>query len=189
MATTALEAAAVAITVLAVYLTARQVIWCWGLSMLSVSLYAAVFWQARLYAEVGLQILYFALSAYGWWAWMHGGGDGGELRVATTPTRRRWALTAVGAVCGLLLGAWLARFTAASFPYLDSQLASFSVVAQWLQTRKYLEAWIVWVVLDVAYVGMFAAKQLWPTAILYAAFLALAVNGLRQWRASMATAP
>lgn len=184
-----LESLAVVVTVAAVYLTARQIVWCWPLAMVSVTLYAVVFWQARLYAEVGLQGLYFILSAYGWWAWRHGAGQGGELAVSVTPPPRRLALALLGAACGLVLGATLARTTAASFPYLDSQLASFSVVAQWMQTRKLLEAWIVWIILDIAYVGMFAAKQLWPTAALYAGFLALAVLGLRQWHRSMVAAP
>ena len=64
-----LELLAVVVTLGAVYLTTRQKIWCWPLGMISVVLYASVFYQARLYADMGLQALYFALAIYGWWAW------------------------------------------------------------------------------------------------------------------------
>lgn len=181
-----MEMLAVAVTVVAVWLTARQVIWCWPLSMVSVALYAWVFYEARLYAEVGLQALYFVLCAYGWWAWRPGGAGHRELRVTVATARMRWLLPAVAALAGLALGATLARFTVASLPFVDSLLAAFSVLAQWMQTRKLLEAWLVWIAVDVAYVGMFLAKDLVPTACLYAAFLVLAGIGFRDWRRSMA---
>ena len=69
---------------------------------------------------------------------------------------------------------------------MDSALTTFSIAAQWMQTRKLLEAWLVWITVDVFYVGMFLYKGLYPTAGLYTVFLYLAVRGFIQWRASMA---
>ena len=66
--------------------------------MVSVTLYGFVFYDARLYADMGLQVLYFALASYGWWAWLHGGKDHGELAVSRTPAARaRTAATSVSA--------------------------------------------------------------------------------------------
>jgi nicotinamide mononucleotide transporter len=73
-----------------------------------------------------------------------------------------------------------------SLPYLDSGLASLSLVAQWMMTRKILENWILWIIADVVYVPMYIYKQLYPTAALYAVFLVLAVLGFVQWRRSYA---
>ena len=84
---TIFEWIAVVVTLLAVYLTARQVIWCWPTSLVSVVMSAVVFYQARLYADMGLQTVYFALALYGWWAWLHGGEDHGRLEVSRTPRR------------------------------------------------------------------------------------------------------
>lgn len=161
-------------------------IWCWPLALVSVTLYAVVFFQAKLYAETGLQAVYFVLAVYGWWAWLHGGEDHGKLRVATASARMRLVLLAIGAATGLTLGYTLGRFTDASLPFMDSTLASFSIVAQWMQTRKLLEAWLLWLAVDVFYVGMFAYKELYLTAGLYAVFLYLAGLGFVQWRRSMA---
>jgi nicotinamide mononucleotide transporter len=180
-----LELIAVVITLAAVYLTTRQVIWCWPLGMVSVTLYALVFFQAKLYADMGLQVLYFGLAIYGWWAWRRGGEDHGELGVSLTSGRMRAALAATGVVCGVVLGQTLNHFTDASLPFMDSILTSFSIVAQWMQTRKLLEAWLIWLAVDVFYVGMFLYKGLYPTAGLYAIFLYLAVLGFLGWRRSM----
>lgn len=180
-----LELVAVVVTLAAVYLTAKQVIWCWPTAMVSVILYAVVFFQAKLYADMGLQAVYFALACYGWWAWLHGGEDHGELKVSLTSWPIRIGLVLLGATAGILLGSTLHRFTDASLPFMDSTLTSFSIIGQWMQTRKLLEAWILWMVVDVFYVGMFIYKGLLLTAGLYAAFLYLAAMGFVGWRKSM----
>ena len=180
-----LEPAAVALTLAAVYLTTRQVIWCWPLGMVSVTLYAAVFFEARLYADMGLQGLYFALSAYGWWAWLQGGTERDRMAVTRTSQRQRVILVAAATLGGIALGQGLNRFTDASLPFVDSCLTSFSIAAQWMQTRKLLESWLVWLAVDLFYVGMFLYKGLYLTAGLYAVFIYLAVLGFVEWRRSM----
>ena len=180
-----LELIAVLVTLVAVYLTTRQNIWCWPLGMISVVLYGFVFFQTRLYADMGLQVLYFALAIYGWWAWLRGGEDHDELQVSLLSNRSRVVLVSIGALGGVFLGQTLSRFTDASLPFMDSALTSFSIVAQWMQTRKLLEAWLVWLAVDLFYVGMFLYKGLYLTSGLYAIFLYLAVLGFVEWRRSM----
>lgn len=180
-----IEVIAVLVTLAAVYLTTRQVIWCWPLGMVSVALYAWVFYDTKLYADMGLQALYFALAIYGWWAWSRGGDDQSELEVASTPGTTKLILFTIGAVGGVVLGQTLSRLTDASLPFIDSLLTSFSIVGQWMQTRKLLEAWLVWLAVDVFYVGMFLYKGLYPTAGLYAIFLYLAIIGFIRWKRSM----
>ncbi len=180
-----LELVAVILTLLAVILTVRQIIWCWPLGMISVALYAVVFYAVRLYADMGLQGLYFGLAAYGWWAWLHGGEDHDELEVSLTSSRTRLWLLLAATLGGILLGQTLTRLTEASLPFMDSMLTSFSIAAQWMQTRKLLESWLVWLAVDVCYVGMFLYKELYLTAGLYTVFLVLAAIGFAQWRRSL----
>lgn len=182
----ALEIIAVVVTLAAVYLTTRQIIWCWPLSLLSVTLYGLVFFEAKLYADMGLQGVYFVLSLYGWWAWLRGGPDHGTLAVSVASAKTRLAALAIGAAFGLTLGTLLERFTDASLPFMDSTLTSFSLVAQFMATRKLIDNWIVWIAVDVFYVGMFVYKELYLTAGLYAAFLILAASGFTRWKRSMA---
>ena len=185
-----LEIVAVAFGLLSVYLSTREIIWSWPTGIVNVLLFAVLFFETRLYADMGLQIVYFVLSVYGWYQWLHGGENRTELHVSRLKPRLVLPLLAIGAAGSLGLGAILRSTTNASLPFLDAALAVFSLVAQWMMTRKILENWILWIILDVVYVYMFVfLKQLYPTAFQYAVFLGLATFGHFQWRASWRTRP
>jgi nicotinamide mononucleotide transporter len=176
-----LEWVAVAFGVGSVLLAVRQNPWCWPLGIVSVALFALLFWHARLYANAGLQVVYVVLSAYGWWAWLRGGPEHGALRVSRAPRRGGALLLLLGAGVAVLLGGTLGRATDAELPFWDAGTTATSLVAQFMLARKWLENWVLWIAVDVVYVGMFLARGLRPTALQYAIFLALAVLGLREW--------
>jgi nicotinamide mononucleotide transporter len=180
------EVAGVAFGAVAVWLTVRENVWCWPLGIVNVLLSAIVFAQARLYADMGLQLVYVALCLYGWYAWLHGGGERGALAVARTPGFAWVVLASGGIAFAAGLGFFLHRHTDAALPYWDASTASFSLVAQWMQTRKWIENWLVWIGVDVVYVGIYVVKGLFLMAGLYGAFLVLAVAGLLAWRRSLA---
>jgi nicotinamide mononucleotide transporter len=182
------EFVAVVVTLTAVYLTTREVIWCWPLGLISVTMYAAVFYEAKLYADMGLQGLYFILSVYGWWSWARGSSEERRLEVSRAPWSARVTLSVIGAGAAGLLGVTLSHLTDASLPFMDSALTSFSIVAQFMAARKWIENWMLWIIVDLFYVGMFLYKQLFLTAGLYAAFLVLAALGLASWRRSLVAA-
>ena len=179
------EIVAALVGVVGVYLNVRQNVWTWPVGIVNVAMYVVVFYQAKLYADMGLQVIYIVLALYGWYQWLYGGPGRTTLPVTHGAPRQLLIATAIGAAGAWGIGAVLARFTDASLPYLDASLTSASLVAQWMATRKLLENWLVWVVADVVYIGMFIYKQLYPTAVLYALFTALAVLGYRQWRAAL----
>lgn len=180
-----LEAAAVLFGIASVFLSARQNVWNWPLGIINVALYIIIFYRAELYANMGLQVVYVVLAAYGWWHWLHGGANHGVLRVSRVSAREA-ALLAIAFVVGTIaLSTLLARTTGASLPVADSALTAASLVAQYMMTRKYVECWLVWIVADVGYVAMFIYTSLWLTAGLYLVFCVLAVMGWRQWRASL----
>jgi nicotinamide mononucleotide transporter len=134
---------------------------------------------------MGLQVFYAAISAYGWYHWLFGGAQHSRLQVSRTP-RPLWLLLPVLWVAGSLgLGTLLDRTTDAALPYMDSALTSGSLIAQWMMTRKYVGNWSVWILLDVAYVGVFINRGLYLTAFLYAVFLVLAAKGRLEWRRSL----
>jgi len=180
------EILAVIFGIISVYLSTREHIWSWPTALVNVALYFIVFLEAKLYADMGLQVIYFALSLYGWYEWLYGGENRTELHVSRVTRSLGLRLLLIGLASAALLGTILARFTDASLPYLDSATTSTSLVAQWMMTRKILENWAVWVVVDVVYVGMFIFKKLYLTAGLYAVFLVLAVMGFIQWKRSLA---
>ena len=179
-----LEATAVAFGIVSVYLSVRQHIWSWPTALVNVALYFLVFRQAKLYADMGLQVVYFGLSLYGWYEWLYGGENRSHLRVSRATPRMTVTLAITAVVSIAILGTLLARSTDAALPYMDSATTSTSLVAQWMMTRKVLENWAVWMAVDVGYVGMFVYKSLYLTAGLYAVFFVLAAIGHVQWKRS-----
>ena len=180
-----LELAAALTGAISVWLSVRQNIWSWPTAIVNVVLYTVVFWDAKLYADMGLQVIYAVLSLYGWYQWLYGGAGRTELRVTRTPPRVAAILTLIAAAGSALLGTLLRQTTDAALPFMDSFLSSTSLVAQCMMTKKLLENWLVWIAVDVLYVGMFLFKGLYLTAGLYAVFLGLAVRGYLDWRRSM----
>jgi len=181
-----LELFAALIGAISVWLSVRQNIWSWPTAIVNVVLYAIVFYEAKLYADMGLQVIYAILSIYGWYEWLYGGAGHTELRVSRTGARLGALLALIAAAGSALLGVFLHHSTDAALPFMDSFLSSTSLVAQWMMTKKLLENWLVWIGVDVLYVGMFIFKGLFLTAGLYAVFLALAVKGYLDWRRSIA---
>ena len=184
-----LETLAAVFGVVSVYLSVRQNIWSWPTAIVNVGLYTFVFYQSRLYADMGLQVVYIIISFYGWYEWLYGGKNRTRLKVSTTPQRLRVALVGIGVLSAFFLGTLLHRTTNAALPYLDSATTSTSLVAQWMMTKKLLENWLVWVTVDVVYIGMFIYKALYVTAALYLVFLVLSVMGYRQWKATLDVEP
>ncbi len=185
MSFTPLEAAAVLFGIVSVYLSVRENIWSWPTAIVNVTLYIFVFRGARLYADMALQVVYIAISIYGWYSWLHGGRGRSELPVSKGTPRLWGALASIAVVSAALLGIALSRWTDASLPYVDASTSATSLVAQWMMARKILENWVVWVAVDVVYIAMFLYKSLYLTAFLYAVFLVLAAMGYVQWKKSL----
>jgi nicotinamide mononucleotide transporter len=122
---------------------------------------------------------------YGWYEWLHGGENRTELHVTRTAPSLAALLTGIALLGAAVLGVILRQATDAALPFMDSFLSSTSLIAQWMMTRKKLENWLVWIAVDVLYVGTFVFKGLYLTAVLYAVFLALAIQGWRDWRRSL----
>jgi nicotinamide mononucleotide transporter len=180
-----LELVGAVIGVVSVLLGVRQNVWYWPTALVNVALYTVLFYQLGLYSDMGLQVVYFVLSVYGWYQWLHGGTDNTELRVTRTP-RRLWAVLAVISILFWIAdGAVVSRLPNASLPFIDAALATISLVAQYLTTKKWLENWALWIAVDVVYVGMYVYKGVSLTAINYAVYLVLAVMGHVAWKRSM----
>ena len=185
---TALEIFAAAITVLSIWLAARENVWYYPTGIISVILYSWIYAQARLYAEAGLQAVWFALMIYGWYQWLYGGDHQSQLRVSRTP-RGAWAALVFGGVMMSLLIAFVQhRFTDNPAPLVDSTIAAFSIIAQAMTAKKWIESWLFWVAINVAAVALYIDRTLYPTAVLYAILFILGIKGYFEWRRSLASA-
>ncbi|HSU17870.1 nicotinamide riboside transporter PnuC [Longimicrobium sp.] len=184
-----LEWIAVVFGIVSVYLSVREKIWSWPTAIVSVSLYIYVFFGVRLYADMGLQVYFLAISFYGWWNWLYGGANHTELHVTRISTRSAVMLTGIGIIATAALSHVLGTYTQAAIPWADSALAVASLIAQYLMTRKVLENWAIWVAVDVGSIAMYVYKGLYPTTFLYAVYLVLATMGWFEWKRSLKAAP
>jgi len=154
----------------------------WPLAMASSALYAVLFMHSKLYGEAGLQGVFIALAAWGWWQWLRGTGSAGQpLMVRWLGNRQRLLAAGLTLAAWPLLGMLLQRMTDSDVPYLDALPTVGSIAGQILLARKQVDNWPVWVAVNVVSVVLFATKGLWLTTMLYMLFAALAVAGWRAW--------
>ncbi len=177
-----LEIVAVGISFLGIWFTAKRWMLCWPINLLACALYFALFLDVRLYADMVLQALFGAAIVYGWIAWASGKASGGDIAVARLAPAPALGGLLAGAVGAVAIGWFTSRHTNAALPWTDATLSSFSLVAQYWTARRHAASWLLWIVVDIAYVGMFLFKGLLLTAGLYAAMVALAGFGYARWR-------
>jgi len=176
-----LEAFSFVTGALCVWLTVKESVWNFPISLANVIAFGIVFAKARLFADAGLQAVYFVLTLQGWYLWLWGGEGRTALHISRTPRREMIVVALAGALMTAGLTMYL-RHVADAMPFWDAFTTAISLCAQWLLNRKYLENWHYWIAVDVLYVPMYAYKDLYLTSLLYAVFLAMATMGLLEWQ-------
>ncbi|KAF0178497.1 MAG: nicotinamide mononucleotide transporter [Limisphaerales bacterium] len=162
-----------------VWLVVREHVWNWPVGLANNVFFFILFLQGRLYADMGLQVVYLGLGLYGWWNWVHGRRDA-PLAITRT-TKTEWVALALA----VPLGTWAlvcVLFAAnGAAPLGDAVTTALSLAAQYLLCRKRLENWFFWIAADILYVPLYLSRGLPLTAVLYGVFLLMCLAGLREW--------
>ncbi len=185
--TTGIEAVSFVTGAVCVWMTVRENAWNSPIGLVNEVAFFVVFARARLFADAGLQVVYFGLTGLGWYLWLYGGPGRTTLPVSFAPRRRLVRAAVATAVMWAGLYAVLIRVHD-SAPLLDAFCTAVSLSAQWLLDRKHIENWAVWFAVDLIYVPLYLTRSLTLSAALYAVFVAMCVIGWRDWRRSMAEA-
>ncbi|HEX9707240.1 MAG TPA: nicotinamide riboside transporter PnuC [Steroidobacteraceae bacterium] len=176
----ATEIAAVAFGIAYILLAIREHRGCWIAGGVSSALYAVVFFGVGLPMQSLLQLVYVALSVYGWVVW---GPYASDSQRADSLQPSAHLLAVAGIALATAFSAPLAaRYALATEPLADSLGTWASLFATWLLARRYIDTWTWWVVIDTGLAALFASQGLWPTAGLYLAYAVLAIAGWRSWR-------
>jgi nicotinamide mononucleotide transporter len=175
------EPVAAALDLANIILIVRRSVWNFVFGLMMVTLYFFVFLDSHLYSDALLQIFFFVVQIYGWWHWARVEAAAGEVVVErlSAGSRLAWSAATLLAVIGW--GGLMRTYTDASYPMWDASVAALSVAAQLLMSRRYVENWVLWILVNLLSIGLYAAKELWLTTGLYTVFLALAVYGFDQW--------
>lgn len=164
-----------------VYLANRNSVHTWWIGIIGGILYGVMFYEVKLYADVILQIFFILTNFYGWRAWLCGGANKEELPITRIAYRQLIAYVMLAAAVTFGHGFLLLKLTDASFPFVDSVILIFSIVAQFLLMKRKVESWIFWILVDLVAVPLYAAKELYLTSAIYFLFLINAVFGLLNW--------
>lgn len=178
----AMELCAVILAVGYLLLAVRQNIACWYAAFISTALFLLIFWQHKLYMESGLQIYYLAMAVYGWYQWKNSAETTqSKTRISTWSLQKH--IVAISLILlGTLVSGSLLKDTDQRFPYLDSFTTWSAVVTTYMVTRKVLENWLYWLVIDSASIYLYLDRELYFTALLFAAYLVIVCVGYYSWR-------
>ena len=181
------ELLAAALASIYVPLAIGQRLSCWPAAFVSSVLYVWVFFSARLYMESALNAFFAAMAVYGFWQWRQG-REGSALAVSQwPPVRHVLALMGIAAVAAIN-AFFLARFTPAANPFIDSMLTWSSVFTTFLVARKVYENWYWWLLIDSISMCLYFTRHLYLTMLLYGVYVVLCVIGMREWRRSLPSA-
>lgn len=167
-----------------VWLVVRQHILNWPVGLVNNIVFFVLFLNARLYADMGLQVVFFVLGAYGWWNWARRGPDTRPLKPKCAGGAELFAVIVAVALATFALREILLWANGAA-PVFDALTTALSLGAQYLLTRKRIENWYLWIIADAIYVPLYFSRELPLTAVLYAVFLVMCIIGLFAWRRSM----
>ena len=168
----------------------RQNIWLWPFGLLTSFFYILVFYNSRLYADMGLQVYYLVISVYGWYHWLYGGKSDRKDALPVTRTTKQqgirlflitfviyWILAALLTY----LPGWLG-IPGSQMICWDAFTTAGSIVATWMLARKILEHWLIWIVVDLVSMGMYIYKGLYLTSFLFIVYTVMAVVGFLEWK-------
>jgi len=178
-----LEITAVLTGLLNVFLAGRASLWNYFFGAISVSLYLFIFYQAKLYADMSLQLIFLNFQFYGWYQWRYGSASHHERAITRLP-RIYWLGVITSTLLLYAVLAWvLDHYTDSTTVALDAFTTALSLVAQTMMSKKWLEHWWLWMLVDAIAIPMYLLKSLYLTAGLYSLFFLLCLMGYLRWRA------
>lgn len=172
-----LELAANLLTALAIFLAGRNSVHTWWTGIVGCSLFALLFYQTNLYADVLLQAFFIIISVIGWWKWVRG-SDGEPLPISHADFASLLWTVPVGIAATAGYGALLHFYTNAYAPFVDSAVLVFSVIGQVLLIQRRIENWAFWLLVNSIAAPLYFSRGLYLTAALYAGFW---INALASW--------
>lgn len=175
------EIIAVIFAIAYLLLAIKESIWCWPAALISTLIYTFLFFDVNLYMESALQIFYIVMAIYGWVLWRHHGDEKHDLHISV------WSITnhliAISSVSILVIisGYFLQNNTNAMFPWLDSFTTWAAVITTWMVTKKILENWVYWLIIDSVAIYLYIQRDLYLTAALFTVYVILCFVGFYQW--------
>jgi len=180
-----IETTAASIAILSIYFGIKEKPIFWILALINAVFFVYVFYDKKIYALMVLQFYYISLSFYGFYYWVKGGKkDGKQKKVPIIRLSKKQIIVffLVFFVVYFFIANILKNLTDSEIPYIDAFMTTFSIVASFLMTKKYIEHWFIWLISDIVAIITFASQGMYPTMVLYFVFLSSVFIGFFKWR-------
>ena len=177
-----LESVAVVLAIAYLLLAARENILCWYCAFASSAIFVVIFWDVSLLMESLLNVFYVAMAVVGWYAWRYGGQAHMGVHIRTLKPWQHGVIAVTLLLAAGINGWFMASYTSAVWPYLDAFTTWASVLTTFLVVWKVLENWLYWLVIDSISIFLYMDRELYLTALLFAAYLVIVIFGFLHWR-------
>ena len=169
------------------YLEYKANVWLWVVGLIMPVVHGVLYLRSGLYADSAMQLYYILAGLYGLLRWRRVSSSTKILSpsISQTPTKLWPRIATLYLLIHLALYLMLKCFTDSTVPFWDSLTTALCVVAYWMLSRKYVEQWLVWLVVDVVTIGLYLYKDIPLTAGLYLIYSVLALVGYRRWMRMM----
>ena len=181
-----LEFVGLIIGLLYLYLEYKANIWLWPVGVIMPLVYIVIFYQSKFYADMGIYIYYFFVSIYGWYIWSKSLKQTDEIMISHLPRRYLVKLATIFLITFAVIAYVLIRFTDSPVPYGDSFTTSLSILAMWMLAHKYIEQWLLWIVVNIVSTGLYFWKGLDTTAVLFVVYSIIPFFGYIKWKKMIA---
>lgn len=169
------------------FLEIKENIWMWIVSCIMPAVYIFVLFDKGIYADCGMEVFYFLVGVYGFVYWLRGKDRSGKaVSITVTPRKTAICLTICSIVLWEVLGVALDELTDSTVPYTDALTTSLSIIAYWMLSRKYIEQWWVWFVVDLISTSLYIYKGIYARSVLYGIYTVMAAYGFWAWKKRMA---
>lgn len=179
---------------LAVWLSVKENVWSWILGLVNVCLACIMFYQIQLYPDMFLQGFFFVTNIIGFWLWkfpkIENANQKNELKITKLEPKTSAILVVSGLIATYLMGTFSKNLheifpnlfsLPSAFPYMDSFTTVMSIVATFMLMKKKVEAWRMWLAIDIISTYMYFVKDVKLYSLLYFVFCIIAVFGAVEW--------
>jgi nicotinamide mononucleotide transporter len=164
-----------------VILAARNHVLTWLFGIISCVLFTYFFMTAKLYAEAVLQLFFIATSLWGWWHWSEQTTKpAAPIQAIVVRSTVLSILIAVG--MGILYALGLQQFTDAASPWVDSQILTLSILAQWWLMQRKIATWPLWLIVNSLSVPLYFSREFYVSSVFYSLYWCMAIIAYFNWR-------
>jgi nicotinamide mononucleotide transporter len=174
------------------YLEYKANVWLWPVGVVMSIFYVVIFFHSKFYADAAIYLYYIGANTYGLYQWTRSRkktivekGITTELPITHLPAKRILPLAFVTFVLWMILYGILRAVTDSPIPLGDAFTTAVSIVATWMLAQKYLEQWLLWIVVNIVSTILYFWKGLYPTGVLFIVYVIVAVLGYLRWRKEM----